>query len=135
MLQTSLAFNFIPIIVGLSGLLQSIDFRQFQERYERNEILIMKSLKELKSFLGAQNVPLIGIEIAENAKSILLNPFTISIALMPGNEGVGLSASQVRSCDDYIYVPQYGQGIESLNVNVASAIVLNQYTEWLRTMN
>jgi tRNA G18 (ribose-2'-O)-methylase SpoU len=43
---------------------------------------------------------------------------------MPGNEGTGLSLNQKQYCDDYVFIPQYRATIESLNVSVATSIVL-----------
>mmetsp|Transcript_35107 Transcript_35107/g.35744 ORF Transcript_35107/g.35744 Transcript_35107/m.35744 type:complete len:161 (+) Transcript_35107:310-792(+) len=88
------------------------------------------SLFECKNYLQSVGVILVGIEIMEDAKSILSFPFSSSIAFMPGNEGTGLSNKQKEFCDQFVYIPQYGSGTASLNVNVATAIVLHQYQQW-----
>ena len=56
--------------------------------------------------------------------------FTTRMALMPGNEGTGLSPAQKSICDGYIIIPQYGKATASLNVHVASCLVLYRYSQW-----
>lgn len=46
------------------------------------------------------------------------------------SQGSGLSAKQLQACDKLVYIPQFGPGTASLNVNVAAAIVLHQFTVW-----
>ena len=45
-------------------------------------------------------------------------------------QGDGLSEKQMALCDDFVYIPQYGQGTASLNVTVAASIVLHQFAVW-----
>jgi tRNA G18 (ribose-2'-O)-methylase SpoU len=40
-----------------------------------------------------------------------------------------MSVKQKSVCDAFVYIPQYGQGTASLNVNVATGIVLNWYSD------
>ena len=49
---------------------------------------------------------------------------------MPGNEGTGLSVKQKSVCDYFIFIPQYGNGTASLNVNVATSIILHRFQVW-----
>lgn len=39
-----------------------------------------------------------------------------------------MSEKQKSVCDSFVYIPQYGPGTASLNVNVATGIVLNWYS-------
>ena len=41
---------------------------------------------------------------------------------------LGLNDKQKLICDEFVYIPQYGDGTASLNVNVATSIVLHEYT-------
>ena len=87
------------------------------------------SLAEAKLFLESHGVPLVGIEIMEEAVPLNTFPFHeygYRIAVMPGNEGTGLNHKQKSYCDRFVYVPQYGSGTASLNVNVATSLVLNE---------
>jgi hypothetical protein len=45
-------------------------------------------------------------------------------------QGHGLSEKQVAMCDAFVYIPQYGDGTASLNVTVATSIVLQHFAEW-----
>ena len=49
---------------------------------------------------------------------------------MLGNEGSGLSPTQLAQCDALVYIAQHGGGTASLNVACAAAIVLHRFTEW-----
>lgn len=53
-----------------------------------------------------------------------------SVAFMLGNEGQGLSNRQIRLCDSFVYIPQYGTGTASLNVAVAASITLHHFSIW-----
>jgi tRNA G18 (ribose-2'-O)-methylase SpoU len=40
-----------------------------------------------------------------------------------------MSDAQKGICDEFVYIPQYGNGTASLNVNVATALVLHNFVE------
>ena len=119
------AFQFVPIVVGATIL------REYLQAKKRNEIVLevkfFDTLLDAKVFLQEQGVPLIGLEIMGSSMS--LNEFQWnlypSIAIIPGNEGTGLSIKQKNICDGFLYIPQYGEGTASLNVNVATSIVMH----------
>jgi tRNA C32,U32 (ribose-2'-O)-methylase TrmJ len=83
--------------------------------------------EELKTKHGCE---IIGVEITDDAKSVNSHPWTGPVAFMLGNEGQGLSERQMRCCDSFVYIPQYGPGTASLNVAVAASIVLQHYAAW-----
>ena len=60
-----------------------------------------------------------------------LLPLLRSIALVPGNEGSGLSARLRSSCEQLLYIPQYGNGTASLNVHVAASLVMHRLARLL----
>ena len=64
-----------------------------------------------------------------NAIAITEKPFTQSTAFIVGNEGEGLNESQKSHCDFFTYIPQYGSAV-SLNISVATGIVLQRYGAW-----
>lgn len=80
-------------------------------------------------WLKERGVLVVGIEIAEQAISSLAIDRNIwpNIAFIPGNEGTGLGAATSRLCDEFVCIPQYGSGTASLNVHVATALVLHRY--------
>ena len=45
-------------------------------------------------------------------------------------QGSGLSPKQLEACQKLVYIPQFGPGTASLNVSVAAAIVLHQFSTW-----
>jgi hypothetical protein len=59
------------------------------------------------------------------------HPFSWLFACQPcGLQGQGLNDKQVRLCDSFVYIPQYGAGTASLNVAVATSIVLHEWAQW-----
>eukprot|EP00877_Chromochloris_zofingiensis_P001942 jgi/Chrzof1/11749/Cz06g08090.t1 len=77
-----------------------------------------------------QGCTILGVEIEGSAKAVHQHPFTGNTAFMLGNEGQGLSDKQMRLCDGFVYIPQYGSGTASLNVTVAASIVLHHFAVW-----
>jgi hypothetical protein len=45
-----------------------------------------------------------------------------------------MSEKQKVMCDRFIYIPQYGSGTASLNVNVATGLILYQYSSWYKSI-
>lgn len=41
-----------------------------------------------------------------------------------------MSERQKSFCDSFVYISQYGGGTASLNVTVATSIVLHRYAAW-----
>ena len=54
---------------------------------------------------------------------------------MPGNEGTGLSDRQKSVVDYFVYIPQYGHGTASLNVTVATTMVMHRYVCWSNSIS
>ena len=92
--------------------------------------IALETLDQLTQFLKERSIPLVGVEIIDGAQSVMDDPFTQSIAFMPGNEGTGLSKRQKLISDSFIYIPQYGVGTASLNVYVATTIILHRFNLW-----
>ncbi len=74
---------------------------------------------------------------------VLLRPVgrwtrTIAIAVSPTRphpptaprQGTGMSARQIRACDGFVYIAQFGKGTASLNVAVAGSIVMHRFGLW-----
>ncbi|MBA0749608.1 hypothetical protein Gogos_003511 [Gossypium gossypioides] len=85
------------------------------------------SLTDARLFLKEKDCDICGVEITEDAVSIIDHPFKKSTAFLLGNEGTGLSAKECEICDFFVYIPQYGGGTASLNVTVAASIVLHHF--------
>ncbi|KAF0709021.1 hypothetical protein AaE_013010 [Aphanomyces astaci] len=91
------------------------------------------TLAECRAHLVAiePTVTILGIEILHNAKCVNdVDVFQGPTAVMAGNEGSGLSDAQVAICDRFVYIPQYGGGTASLNVTVATSIVMHAFALW-----
>lgn len=65
------------------------------------------------------------LETVEGATSVFEANFQFPMALVIGNESLGIEPGLLKLCDEYLYLPQLGWK-NSLNVGVASAICLYQ---------
>ena len=79
---------------------------------------LVRALVDLKQ----RNVWVYGFE-ASAAKPYLALDYTVACALVLGGEGHGLHRLVREACDDVGHIPLYGP-VQSLNVSVASAVVL-----------
>jgi len=87
------------------------------------------TLDEACEYLRDVGCSIVGVELTDDAAPITTHPFHGTTAFMVGNEGDGLNAHQLAGCDTCVYIPQYGTAA-SLNVNVATAIVLHPFATW-----
>jgi len=92
---------------------------------------------ECVDYLRERDIRLVGVEIHADAQPIEAyldeeSEPTRDIAFLMGNEGQGVQEKQMKSCDGFVRIPQYGAGTASLNVYVAASIVLHRYHEWQR---
>ena len=71
-----------------------------------------------------------GVEILEGAHAVTDYTFPKDHGgiFMFGNEGSGMSKPQMAICDEFLYIPQFGEGTASLNVTCAASIVLHHYS-------
>ena len=83
-------------------------------------------LGDAVTFLRERGCVIIGVEIVDDATPVESATFEGPTAFMVGNEGDGLNDLQCQACDRFVYIPQYGS-CASLNVNVATGIVLHQF--------
>lgn len=120
LIKVACAYKFIPLIVGLYKFIND-------ETLQTYNCIRVNSLSEVKLMMNEKNIPIIGLEITEISLPVGNYTFPDFIAIMPGNEGLGLSKTQRQIVDQYIYIPQYGNGIESLNVTIATSVVIYQY--------
>ncbi|XP_043722516.1 uncharacterized tRNA/rRNA methyltransferase slr0955 [Telopea speciosissima] len=88
------------------------------------------SLSEARVYLKEKDCDICGVEITDGAVAVNQHPFRKSTAFLLGNEGTGLSAKECEICDFFVYIPQYGCGTASLNVTVATSIILHHFGVW-----
>lgn len=127
LIRTANAFGAIPIVVG-------------RRRYSRGgaaagtsrtPVFHFVSLTEAVEFVREKGCDICGIEILDQAQPIVEHPFRKPTAFIIGNEGEGMNDRQKSVCDFFVYVPQFGNAV-SLNVNLATGIVLHHYATWAR---
>ncbi len=76
---------------------------------------------------GARGARLCGVEITPDSAPVQTHPFGGTTAFLMGNEGQGLTPSQLAVCDHFVYIPQHSDATASLNVNAACAVVLHHF--------
>ena len=89
---------------------------------ERMKIARVTNLVRTLVDLKQRNVWVYGFE-ASAPKSYLDLDYTVACALVLGGEGRGLHRLVREACDEVAHMPLYGP-VQSLNVSVASAVVL-----------
>jgi tRNA G18 (ribose-2'-O)-methylase SpoU len=87
------------------------------------------TLGQACEYLRTKQCAICGIEITDDALRVDRQPFEGSTAFMVGNEASGLTQEQIKHCDQFVYVPQFGTAA-SLNVNVAAGIALHHFALW-----
>ena len=113
------------LIVGRQGLKRgghcgTIDSKRLKHFFTFDDVV---------SYLNELNFTIVGIEISNDSIAVEEHPFEGNTAFLPGNEGLGLSKKQKELCDKSVYINQYGTAA-SLNVNVATGIVLHHFSLW-----
>ena len=131
MIRTADALGVTEIIViGRKTLKTYGNFGTYDSRIQKHFF----SLKDAANYLHENQYTLMGIEINEKSINIEEHPFTGNTAFLPGNEGSGLSQEYIALCDQLVYIKQFGSGA-SLNVNVATGIVLHHFATWAKFVN
>jgi len=143
LLTTASAFGCAGVfVVGQPLFDMSVDGtdlpRQIKDYVRERRIFIKRFDKwhECVSYLKEQGIQLVGIEIHEDAVNIedyVAQEPTQDVAFLPGNEGQGLNQKQMDSCDAFCIISQYGGGTASLNVNVATSIILHRFHVYQRS--
>eukprot|EP01031_Cornospumella_fuschlensis_P038587 gene38587-46911_t len=127
LIKLAIIYNLTPVIVGCKSFRLAIE-RALQEGGVMNPYFFDR-LEDAKNVL---QICIVGIEIDPSA--ITVQSFqpqnVIPLAFLPGNEGTGLTSSQRRLVDFFVFVPQYGSGTASLNVHVATTLVLQEM--WIK---
>jgi tRNA(Leu) C34 or U34 (ribose-2'-O)-methylase TrmL len=95
------------------------------------DVHFFNRLKQAVCWLKSRGVTVCGIEITRDAERCSDHPFRGPTAFLAGAEGEGLVPAHKSACDHFVYVPHHGRGgTASLNVSVATAIVLHHYALW-----
>jgi tRNA (guanosine-2'-O-)-methyltransferase len=90
--------------------------------------------QELKMKLKEQNFIIYATALVSSAKSIFEIDWTGRSAIMVGNEHRGVSQEALNIADHTIYIPMFGM-VESLNVSVATAVILFEICRQRMTKN
>lgn len=93
------------------GTTDSVPWRRFD--------YTVSALTDLK----AGGIQIVGVETARGASPYHLFEYSFPIALVLGNEALGISEATLRLCDAVVEVPVFGYK-NSINVATAAAVVL-----------
>ena len=112
------------------GSKKSCQFFGAQGSQRRMKVTFFHHLPPAVAYLRSLGCLLCGVEITSAAKNLRTNPFYGPTCFILGNEGAGLSGQDRSVCDYFVYVPQCGDGIASLNVATAAGMVMYQFGSW-----
>jgi tRNA G18 (ribose-2'-O)-methylase SpoU len=124
LIRVAIAYQCIPVLIGAASFREEIE--TLLAELGNRSFMQFDRLSDAKAFFVENSIPIIAVEILENAKNVFEYEFPDSFALMPGNEGTGLNERQIAVADSFVYIPQYGHGTASLNVHVATTIILHR---------
>jgi tRNA G18 (ribose-2'-O)-methylase SpoU len=127
LMRSCVAFGVTEMIVVGVGRIQTFG-AQGTERFM--QVRQFAKTREAVNYLKGQGVSICGIEITPDASPVQTHPFAGPTAFLAGNEGDGLCDAHKAMCDHFVYIPQVGNGTASLNVTVATSIVLHHFCIW-----
>lgn len=127
-IRTSAAFDIDTIIVNdkctdpySSKVVRSTQGMIFYQNIVKKDISeIIENLKPEYKIYGTK------VNGGKELKSIEKNP---KFAIIMGNEGNGVESKILDKCDEYIYI-NMNKNCESLNVAVATSIILYEFKRW-----
>lgn len=85
--------------------------------------VIIYQTNELINWLKKKYINILATSIKENTTNIYESKLQSGIAIIVGNESIGLTISWINNSDRILKIPMYGN-IDSLNVSNAVAIIL-----------
>lgn len=98
------------------------------------DVLYHDSVKSFITWRDKENITLIGVDNIPSSKSIRNFQFPKECVLVFGQEGPGLSSEMIGYCKNIIKIDQYGS-TRSINVGVASGIVMYEYVSQIKKIN
>ncbi|AZZ65445.1 23S rRNA (guanosine(2251)-2'-O)-methyltransferase RlmB [Metamycoplasma phocicerebrale] len=93
------------------------------------KIIKVASLLESIEFLKKNGFWMYATALNEKATSLNKIKFSNPSVIIVGNEGTGVSKTLLKKSDEIIYISQKANSVQSLNVSVATGIVLYELTK------
>jgi len=156
MLLASVAFGCTEVlVVGMEKNLKRRDAfpPPFCKALEQDRIALRRfaKWKECVAYMQERGMVLVGVEIDETSQLLnddyfarnfphdndndnTNNNTNYNIGILMGNEGQGIQPAHLKNCHGLIRIPQHGAGTASMNVNVATNIVLYRFQKWKRQL-
>ena len=125
MLRSACAFNAKGMLVV--GRKKEVSFFGAKGTTHHVPLHFFDSLESACDFARRDLCDICGVEIMEEAKPVIAHPFRGPTCFILGNEGIGLLEKEKNECDYFTYIPHFGNGTASLNVNVAASIVFHHF--------
>ena len=126
-IRSSVAFNIDTIIINdkCADIYSDKVIRSSQGMIFKVNIIKCDLYDFLNKIKG--NIPIYGtrVTLGKDLKSIEKN---LKFAIIMGNEGNGVNQKLLDLCDEYLYIPM-NKTCESLNVGVATGIILYEFTK------
>jgi len=128
MLRSCCAFNAKAMLVV--GRKKQVTFFGSKGTKHHVPLYYFDSLNDAVEYARNDNCKICGVEILDQSLNVVKHPFIGPTCFLLGNEGDGLHEKEKKVCDFFVYIPHYGNGTASLNVNVAASIVFHHFAEF-----
>ncbi len=128
MLRSACAFNAKAMLVV--GRKKQVTFFGSKGTKHHVPLYYFDSLNDAVDYAKKDNCKICGVEILDQSLNVVSHPFPGPTCFLLGNEGDGLHEKEKKVCDFFVYIPHYGNGTASLNVNVAASIVFHHFAEF-----
>eukprot|EP00943_MAST-04B_sp_MAST-4B-sp1_P001029 g1029.t1 len=128
MLRSACAFNAKAMLVV--GRKKQVTFFGSKGTKHHVPLYYFDSLNDAVDYAKKDNCKICGVEILDQSLNVVSHPFPGPTCFLLGNEGDGLHEKEKQVCDFFVYIPHYGNGTASLNVNVAASIVFHHFAEF-----
>ncbi|MDC8914398.1 23S rRNA (guanosine(2251)-2'-O)-methyltransferase RlmB [Metamycoplasma hyosynoviae] len=99
--------------------------------FNNAKIIKVASLQDAINLLKKNGFWIYASALSDKSKPLSKTKFVCPIALIVGNEETGVSTTLQKQADEIIKIEQYGS-VQSLNVSVATGILLHQITNKLK---
>ena len=130
MLRSCAAFNAKAMLVV--GRKKQVTFFGSKGTKHHVPLYYFDSLRDAVKYAKEDGCKICGVEILDDSLNVVKHPFDGPTCFLLGNEGDGLHEKEKNVCDFFVYIPHYGNGTASLNVNVAASIVFHHFAEYAR---
>ncbi|PAF54611.1 TrmH family RNA methyltransferase [Mycoplasmopsis agassizii] len=125
LIRSALAFNFDTVVFSNLDIYNQKITRSSRNATFSVNLIDEKDYKNIFTIFKKYGFKIYGALLSEDAKEINEINFDEKLVVVLGNEGHGISEQVLKILDEKIYI-KINQKLESLNVAIAGAIIMNK---------